>query len=68
MPWYDFNDMIIWVLDAFMKNLALLQSYQGYATSLYRLMSSMAYQWLLKPTDQLPGWLLGRPEHLCGGR
>ena len=25
---YDFNDMIIWVLDAFQKNPALLQSYQ----------------------------------------
>jgi len=25
---YDFNDMIIWVLDAFQKNSALLQSYQ----------------------------------------
>lgn len=25
---YDFNDMIIWVLDAFKKNAALLQSYQ----------------------------------------
>jgi Superfamily I DNA and RNA helicases len=26
--WYDFNDMIIWVLDAFKENPALLQSYQ----------------------------------------
>ncbi len=26
--WYDFNDMILWVLDAFRNNDALLQSYQ----------------------------------------
>lgn len=26
--WYDFNDMILWVLDAFKNNPALLQSYQ----------------------------------------
>lgn len=26
--WYDFNDMVIWVLDAFKSDAALLQSYQ----------------------------------------